>query len=49
MKFNNIFYSDEDQAYIATCEEFPSLSGIGNTPEEAKEELKIAIDGTGKE
>ena len=36
-------YSIEDGGYIATCFDFPLCSAFGNTPDEAKEELKIVI------
>lgn len=39
-----VFYSDEDEAFIATLSEMPTLSGIGESPEEAFKELKIAFE-----
>ena len=39
----NIFWSDEDESYIATCPEFPGLSAFGETPEEALAEAQIAL------
>src|SRR5690349_2655255 len=40
----NVFWSDEDDAYIAVSPEFPSLSGLGDTPDEALAELEPVID-----
>lgn len=39
----NIFYSDEDEGWIATCDDHPGLSGFGETKVEAKEELVSVI------
>ncbi len=39
-----ILWSDEDQGYIATCLEFPSLSAFGQTEEEALAEAKVALE-----
>lgn len=39
-----IFWSDEDQAFIATCPEFPGLSAFGETAEEALAEARVALD-----
>jgi len=41
----NLTWNDEDNCYIATVSEFPGLSAFGDTPEEAVEEAKIAIEG----
>jgi predicted HicB family RNase H-like nuclease len=38
-----IQWSDEDNAYIATCQEFPSLSGVSEDAESAVSELKEAL------
>lgn len=38
----NIFYSDEDGAYIADIPDLESCSAFGETPEEALAELEIA-------
>ena len=38
-----IFWSDEDEAFIAICQEFPGLSAFGSTEEEALREGKIAL------
>ncbi len=40
----DIVYSEEDEGYIATTLEIPSISGIGKTPEEALQELKTAFE-----
>jgi len=39
-----IFWSDEDECYIAVCQEFPGLSAFGETREEALREAQIALD-----
>lgn len=39
----NVFWSGEDEAYIATCPEFPRLSGFGDTPEEALENMEEVL------
>lgn len=38
-----IFYSDEDEGYIALVPELPGCSAFGNTEEEALKEVKVAI------
>jgi len=38
----NIFYSDEDQGYIADIPDLESCSAFGSTPVEALRELDIA-------
>jgi predicted RNase H-like HicB family nuclease len=39
-----IFYSEEDEGYIAVVPELPGCSAFGKSEEEALEEVKIAID-----
>ncbi len=39
-----IFWREEDQAYIAVCQDFPGLSAFGETREEALEEAEIALE-----
>ena len=39
-----IFYSDEDEGYIAVVPELPGCSAFGETEEAALEEVKIAIE-----
>ena len=39
-------WSQEDDAYIATVLEFPLLSGLGETRNEAVQELEIALEAT---
>lgn len=39
-----IFYSEEDEGYIAVVPELPGCSAFGETEEEALKEIKIAID-----
>jgi predicted RNase H-like HicB family nuclease len=41
----NLVWSEEDSCYVATVAEFPGLSAFGETPEEATEEAKIAVEG----
>jgi predicted RNase H-like HicB family nuclease len=38
----NIFYSEEDEGYIADIPDLEFCSAFGNTPEEALRELGIA-------
>lgn len=40
----SVLWSDEDGEYVATSAEFPGLSGLAATPEEAIAELKDAIE-----
>jgi predicted RNase H-like HicB family nuclease len=40
-----LFWSEEDDAYVATIEELPGLSAFGDTPEEAAREARIAAEG----
>lgn len=39
-----IFYSEEDEGYIAIVPELPECSAFGETDEEALKEIKVAID-----
>lgn len=39
-----IFYSEEDEGYIAVVPELPECSAFGRTEEEALEEVKIAME-----
>ena len=39
-----IFYSEEDEGYIAIVPELPGCSAFGETEEEALTEVKVAID-----
>ncbi len=39
-----IFYSEEDEGYIAVAPELPECSAFGETEEEALKEIKVAID-----
>jgi predicted RNase H-like HicB family nuclease len=38
-----IFYSEEDEGYIAIVPELPGCSAFGGTEEKALEEVKIAM------
>jgi predicted RNase H-like HicB family nuclease len=40
----NIFYSEEDEGYIADIPDLTSCSAFGNTPDEALHEVEIAKD-----
>lgn len=40
----NIFYSDEDEAYIADIPDLPLCSAHGPTPQDALREVTIAKD-----
>jgi predicted RNase H-like HicB family nuclease len=40
-----VAWSDEDNAYFASCPEFPGLLAHGDTPEEAIKEAGIALEG----
>src|SRR2546427_10255405 len=40
----NIFWSQEDEAYIATCREFPLLSASGHTADKALAEMQVALN-----
>ena len=39
-----IFYSEEDEGYIAVVPELPGCSAFGETEEVALEEVKLAMD-----
>jgi predicted RNase H-like HicB family nuclease len=39
-----IFYSDEDDGYIAIVPKLPGCSAFGETEEEALKEIKVAVD-----
>lgn len=41
----NLAWSEEDSCYVAVVAEFPGLSAFGESPEEAAEEAKIAVEG----
>lgn len=40
----HIFWSDEDEGFIALCDEFPGLSAFGESREEALAEAQVALD-----
>ena len=40
----HIFWSQEDEGFIAICDEFSGLSAFGETREEALFEAQIALD-----
>src|SRR6185369_11440534 len=40
----NLRWSAEDEGFIATCPDFPGLSAFGETPEQALEEAKVALE-----
>jgi predicted RNase H-like HicB family nuclease len=39
-----IFYSEEDEGYIAVVPELPGCSAFGGTEEEALKEVKVAVE-----
>ena len=39
-----IFWSVEDEGFIAVCQEFPGLSAFGETRENALKEAQTALD-----
>jgi predicted RNase H-like HicB family nuclease len=39
-----IFYSEEDEGYIAIVPELPGCSAFGTSEEEALKEVKVAMD-----
>jgi predicted RNase H-like HicB family nuclease len=41
----HVVWSNEDNAYFASCPEFPGLLAHGDTPEEAIKEAGIALEG----
>ncbi|MEI7668540.1 MAG: type II toxin-antitoxin system HicB family antitoxin [Pseudomonadota bacterium] len=45
----NIFYSDEDEGYIADVPDLYGCSAFGDSPEEALQELEIAKEAWLKE
>ncbi|MGA7731847.1 MAG: toxin-antitoxin system HicB family antitoxin [Chloroflexia bacterium] len=42
----NVFWSDEDEGFIAACNEIPTLSAFGETRDEAIAELESVIAAT---
>lgn len=40
----NIFYSEEDEGYIAVVPELPGCSAFGETEEETLKEIKTAME-----
>ncbi len=40
----SVAWSDEDESFVATCAEFPGLSGIGDSEAEALAELGTALE-----
>lgn len=39
-----VFYSDEDQGYIAKAVDLKGCSAFGETPEQALKELEMAVE-----
>lgn len=39
----HVAWSEDDSAYVALCPEFPGLSALAEAPEDALNELKVAI------
>lgn len=42
----NVIWSPEDDAYVATCPEFPGVSAFGDTVEVAAAELQNVLEAT---
>jgi Uncharacterized conserved protein len=40
----HIFWSNEDEGFVAVCDEFPGLSAFGDTREKALDEAQAALD-----
>ena len=40
----HIFWSEEDEGFIAVCDEFPGLSAFGETREASLNEAQKALD-----
>jgi predicted RNase H-like HicB family nuclease len=40
----HIFWSNEDDGFVAVCDEFPGLSAFGDTREKALDEAQTALD-----
>jgi len=40
----HVYFSEEDQGYIALCSEFQHLSAFGDTPEAALRELDVVLE-----
>jgi predicted RNase H-like HicB family nuclease len=40
----NVFWSDEDEAWVADVPDLRSCSALGNTPEEAVAEVRVAME-----
>ena len=40
----NLFWSDEDESWVAVAPDLKSCSAFGDTPEEALQEIEIAIE-----
>ncbi len=39
-----VYYSEEDESYIGLCAEFSSISGFGESPEEALTEVRSVVE-----
>ena len=39
-----IFWSEEDEGFVAVCHQFPGLSAFGETREEALSEAEVALN-----
>jgi predicted RNase H-like HicB family nuclease len=42
----HVYWSDEDECYIAIVPGFASVSAHGDTPEEARQEVQVALELT---
>ena len=39
-----VIWSDEDAAFIASCPEFPGVTAVGGTPDEALQQASVALE-----
>jgi hypothetical protein len=44
----NVFYSEEDEAYVADIPDLKFCSALGDTPEEAVREVQVARSKLGR-
>jgi predicted HicB family RNase H-like nuclease len=40
-----VYWSDEDEEFVARCTEFPSLSGLAKSQAQALVEVRAAVEG----
>ena len=39
-----VFWSEEDGEFVGVCDEFPHLSGLGPTREDAAREIQLVLE-----